>query len=273
VFQGWRKLEANELEEAERLIRLFVDQVPDDADGLHLLGRILTKKGQPETAARFYWQALAADPRHLGAAEEIDRLIRADGFAMAKQDRKSLDRVRAEYQRLIDAAPDNPFVRNNAGFLLREAWLAHPKDPAWRDVADLAAEQYDAAVEAIGRWTEERGRTIPWKRRILNAQIVCDAGILRDNWPELADPVRAEFCFREALLWSDWGVLDAWTYLSKQYVHQGRDQDLYELARHCADGLKDAEGKPLAAERAKARAVAVRLETEGKVGQGKTGQD
>jgi tetratricopeptide (TPR) repeat protein len=263
VFQAWRKLDAGETDEAERLLELFASQVPDDADANFLLGRILRDRGDVEEAQAHFWSALAADPRHLGAAEALDAAIRARGLALAKQSREGLSAVVSEYERLIAAAPQNPYVRNNLAFLLREAWSAHRDDPAWTDAIQLSAKHYDAAVAIVGRWTAERARSIPWAGRYAYAQMVCDAGVLRQNFEPVKDLVRAEFCYRQSLAWTEWGYLDSWTYLSKLLEDQGRWKELHELALRCANGLRDETGEPLASARDAARAKAARIEADG----------
>ena len=265
LLQAQDRIARQEYDEAERVLEAFLATHPEDADGFYALGRVRAAQGRIDEADGLYRRAVEADGDHLAAAEAVDQAIRKTGLGRAKANLDAALDVESEYAWLLDRAPNNPFVRNNVAFLLREAWLAHREDPAWRPLLDAAVAYYDDAVRVIGPWSPEKHRELPWSTRHAFAQIVNDAGVIRHLYEPARDLARAEHDYLEAMRYTTWGYVDAWTYLRRIYEEQERWPELHRLARRAAEGLADAKGEPLVDAREAARALAARLEADGKV--------
>ncbi len=264
LLQAKDRIARKEWAEAERTLDAFLAAYPEDADGLYGLGELREAQGQADEALDYFRRAVVADGDHLAAADRVDRSIRQGGLARAKANLDAALDVEAAYAWLVERTPHNPFVRNNVAFLLREAWLAHEADPAWRPVLDAAIAYYDDAVRVIGPWTPEKQRELPWATRHAYAQIVNDTGVIRHLYEPCRDLARAEHDYLEAMRYAEWGYIDAWTYLRRIYEEQARWPELYRLACRAAEALADAAGRPLEGPRAAARALAERLEAEGR---------
>jgi Flp pilus assembly protein TadD len=81
-------------DEAIALLRVLVDDEPDDADALSLLGYSLRKLGQLDAAEHFYLRALDVAPEHLGANQYLGELyVQRGEFAKARTRLDLLDAV------------------------------------------------------------------------------------------------------------------------------------------------------------------------------------
>jgi Flp pilus assembly protein TadD len=65
---------AQRYDEAIAILRVLVDDEPEDADALSLLGYSLRKSGQPDRAEHFYLKAIEVAPDHLGANQYLGEL-------------------------------------------------------------------------------------------------------------------------------------------------------------------------------------------------------
>lgn len=76
---GWidtaqKKIDAGDFRGAIPILTVLVQQQPNNADALNLMGYSLRKTGQTEPALQYYNKALALNPRHLGANEYLGEL-------------------------------------------------------------------------------------------------------------------------------------------------------------------------------------------------------
>jgi len=262
--EAYRLLAEKRWEDLAAFVRAYVDEFGEDADAAYCLGKVEEAAGREEQAIARYWRALELDGRHVQAAEELDRRLRKDALVRARTSLEDARTVYADYARIFELAPGNPYVRNNAAFVMREAWKAHPTQPSWREILLLSAKTYEAAARAIGPWRDEKEQALSWADRYAYAQIINDTGIVFHLFDPIRDLERAERYYVRALRYVNWGYLDAWTYLKQVYEEQGRWQDLHDLALRCADGLATEAGDPIESARAAARALADELVASGK---------
>lgn len=242
----------------------YIEEFGEDADAVYCLGKAHEGQHREKDAVTHYERALTLNDEHLQAAEELDRRLRRHAIQRARNSVSAAHGVLADYQRLLDLAPRNPYVRNNAGFALREAWNHHKADPAWRKILFQSARLYEEAARLIGPWRPEKEAEIPWAQRYAYAQIINDAGIIFHVFAPTRDHERAERYYVRALEYVNWGYADAWTYLQQIYEEQMRWQDLHDLAEKCAQGLSSEKGEPLEKPREQARALADKLVADGK---------
>lgn len=79
-------VEAADYEDAIRILEKLKRKSPRDPDVLNLLGYAHRKLGRMEPALELYQEALAIDPRHLGANEYLGELYLETGqLAMAEE--------------------------------------------------------------------------------------------------------------------------------------------------------------------------------------------
>ena len=87
-------IEAGNYAAAMPLLHRVVASNPKDADAYNLMGYATRKSGDVNGALRFYNQALALDPRHLGAHEYIgEAYLQLDRLPEAEQHLARLDSI------------------------------------------------------------------------------------------------------------------------------------------------------------------------------------
>ncbi|MFV1959705.1 MAG: tetratricopeptide repeat protein, partial [Planctomycetota bacterium] len=253
VLQALDLLEGGKADDAIVVLESYLAEREGDADALHLLARAWRKKGEATQADLLEWKALAANPDLFAAAEALDVQLRTGGIARAKASLEAARKILAAYRKLLAASPRNPYVRNNLGYLMREAWNAHREDEAWLEILSVSAEAYAEATRIIGPFTPKKARTLSWETRWAYAQMVNDTAVIFHLYEPVRDLQRAEDDYRLALEYTAYGYPDAWTYLRRIYTEQKRWKDLRDLALRCAQGLCNAKGEPLSTAREGAR--------------------
>lgn len=134
LAEAYAALEANTLDEAQRLYNQLLRNEPKNIDALLGLAAIATQQGKPEEATRHYLQILELDPRHaLAQSGLISLLGRADPLA-----------AESRLKQLIAREP-SPFLYLTLGNLYADQSLwaqaqqayfqAHHLDPANADYA------------------------------------------------------------------------------------------------------------------------------------------
>ena len=84
--QAVRQVEAADYEDAREILKALNRSAPGNADMLNMLGHFHRKLGRVEAAFGYYREALAIEPRHLGANEYLGELYLEIGeFASAAQ--------------------------------------------------------------------------------------------------------------------------------------------------------------------------------------------
>jgi Tfp pilus assembly protein PilF len=101
-------IEARDYANALPLLQQVVAKDPKNADAYNLMGYATRKSGNPNGSLQYYQQALAIDPRHLGANEYIgEAYLMLDQPAQADQHLARLDSLCvfgcAEYRMLKTA--------------------------------------------------------------------------------------------------------------------------------------------------------------------------
>ncbi len=222
---------------AERRIELD----PEDPTGWTAAGGVLLRMGRREAAHDHLVQALRLDP----ASDSAARLLEATARSFLEDDR---DRAFAVYDELLALRPADPYVRNNYGFILREAVSPHttidddgiqtlrPDAPEEaRRLLDRCVAVYREAAAAIDDGAEMDPKT-GW----VLAGIVNDYGLVLHYFKDVQDPLEAERQYQRALRMTDYGYMD--TYLpnlrrlySKVLHH--RALSLYAVAREARTAI------------------------------------
>ncbi len=104
---------AGRLAEAETLYRQILEQVPDDADTLFLLGSLALQTARPEAAADWIGQAIAVAPDDVPAEFHYNLALACAGMGRAAE-------AAAHFRRAISVAPDFVEAHNGLGSALRE---------------------------------------------------------------------------------------------------------------------------------------------------------
>ncbi len=87
-------IEAKDYGNSMPLLQQVVASDPKNADAYNLMGYATRKSGNPNGALQYYNQALALDPRNLGAHEYIgEAYLQLDRLAEAEQHLKRLDSI------------------------------------------------------------------------------------------------------------------------------------------------------------------------------------
>lgn len=110
-----RRLQADNLDEAESLLDALSELLPDDADVLHFRGILAHRRGRREEALRLLQASLAVDPSYVDAHSNLGNVYKEMG---------DLENARAAYGRAIELDPKHAAALNNLGITLRG--LGHP---------------------------------------------------------------------------------------------------------------------------------------------------
>lgn len=258
--QDWKK--------ARELYARYGEVAPQGAPGYYAAGLCAAAQNDDKAAERLYYKALAADPTHAQAAFAIQKMIMASGAEQtARGSVKGAKEVIARFEPLMEAAPEMAWIRNDLGFLLREAYGANARggDRAqWLPILKACTEVYTEGAELLGEWTAEKERTYDWAKRYAEAQMINDTGLMYQFYPETKDYDTAERYYNIALEYTEDGYRDAYNNLARILTEQERWQDLYDLSMSAAESITTESGAPDNATRAAARQVAKRLLESGR---------
>lgn len=135
-----------------------------DPDGLYAFASQYTRIDQPEAAERLLEQAVAHDPRHAGASNDL-------GYAWADAG-KNLERAEAMIRVAVAAEPRNASYLDSLGWVLykrgkfteavkyleQSAGADEKADPIVLDHLGDAAYQLKQATDAVGHWRQSLAR-------------------------------------------------------------------------------------------------------------------
>ena len=109
--RGWQQYQSGELEQAGRSYQQVLDQQPDHANCLFLMGILENRRGREEAAHDCFARAAQAEPDNLD-------VLNALGIASRKIGR--LQDALESYRRALRLAPDDPAILVNYGVALAE---------------------------------------------------------------------------------------------------------------------------------------------------------
>ncbi len=269
LYRGMHHVDMEEWEKAVSTLKKAVRVGENPADAYYWMGKAQEALTQTDKARSSYEEALKENPNHERAAGSLELLIWDGKEPQAAVLQMSLSKIKemiARYKKLFEMAPNSPWIRNNLGLLLRDAWVRRGQaDNDWRVVLDESAAAYVAASKIIGEWDATLSQTLSFQVRYSYAQVISDTGLMFQFHKPIEDLDRAELYYLRALDFSDYGYYDAWNNLRQIYAAQEKWDELYDLALMCADGLVTANLNEHFEGRAQARAVAKQLLDEGKV--------
>lgn len=137
---------AGRLEEAERIYRQILSQVPDEPDAFQLLGLIAIDRGRPEEAVELIGRAVSLKP---GVAAYHSYL----GIAL-----KSLSRFEealAAYQKAIRLKPDYADAHYNQGNVLRELGRMDEAVASYRTALELKPDSLNVYTNLAAVFQEQ----------------------------------------------------------------------------------------------------------------------
>ena len=257
-YWGYTLQEAGKLDEAEKAYRQFVAVSRNAAIGWFQIGELLRdKKGDAEGARKAYLESLKAASNHPKADVAVYWLLQPlnekarDAVATAAATKALLK----EYDAIIALAPKNISARNDAGFVLREAY-GRTKD---KSLLEASVAHYEAAAALVGEWKPEYETTVPYRDRHGFAQVLNDTGLMFQYYPETRDLKKAESYYRQAMEWTAYGYWDAYGNMMKILEGAGRFEEAKDFAESCAEGIKQESGEPQESFRGTCRGDAERL--------------
>ena len=143
-----REHQAGRLAQAEQLYRQILQANPYHADGLHLLGVLVSQKGRDDLAVSFIERAIAVKP---GVAAFHNNL----GFSYHAL--KRWDDAEAEYFQAIQLQPDFAMAHNNLGNVYRSQGNAQKAANCYRQAVQLQPD-YPEANGNLGVVLQEQGQ-------------------------------------------------------------------------------------------------------------------
>lgn len=217
---------------------------PEDPLGWVRGGDLFSEHQQWTEALRHYTRALEIDPNHGAASygfEVVARAVATEDFV----------RCVAIYERLLALRPNDPFSRNNLGFLLREAvspWTtmaegqvqtlradAPPEIAGWLDRCR------DVYAEATALIPEEDDDSRPMEESWNLAGIVNDYALMIHYFADIQDVDLAERLYWRVLRMTDGGFKDAYAPNLQRLYGTLRPERLlswYRAARLCKDAIQ-----------------------------------
>lgn len=204
---------------------------PEDPMSWYWLGRTSLEAGVPSARALDHFaQGLRVDPGHLYCSFQIEQLARA---SLEKDPMATV----AIYERLIALRPDDPYTRNNFGFVLRDLVSRHTEKLEGgleRIPADAPEGTHDLLERCVEVYAEAVANIDPAKDAELDertawnlAGIVNDYGLIIHYFVDVQDARLAERQYLRALEMTDYGFKD--TYLP----------NLHRLYRYVLTGVDD----------------------------------
>jgi type IV pilus biogenesis/stability protein PilW len=124
-----RLLQANRLDDAERIFRVLLENYPDVPEILHFYGILAHRKGRDDQAIESIEKAIAIAPTYADAHNNLGNI-----YNKAGQPEKAVD----AYRRAIELSPGNVAAHNNLGTVLKDL-----------DRFEEAAEQFAKAIELM----------------------------------------------------------------------------------------------------------------------------
>ena len=238
------------------------------ARGWLLGGGLLLDLKQWGEAKKHFAKAFAIEPGSLEAASGMERA--AQGLVPT-----DLERALTIYDELLLLRPDDPYVRNNLGFVLREVvspWtdmaqsglqrLKPEAPPRIRKVLERCAEVYG---EAVARIPEEKDKDLDEMEAWNLAGIVNDYALIIHYFVDVQDAPRAEALYLRVLAMTGYGFKDTYSpNLQRLYafVLPGREMTWYRAAMKAKDAIllerQDASGRTVLAPDDNKRAAAAK---------------
>ncbi|MGE0192983.1 MAG: tetratricopeptide repeat protein [Planctomycetota bacterium] len=216
---------------------------PDDPAGWRLVAKVFEAMDQPEEAIRHLEEALRRDPNDRAAVIRFDAVARS----VVEDDP---ERTIAWYERLVAVCPDDPFLWNNLGFLLREQVSPHTvlgeggQQKLTAEAPDRVHAQLLRCVEAYERAValvdpaEDGLREIEQDWNL--ATVVNDLGLMLHYFVDVQDGPRAEALYLRALAMTEDGYKDSYVpNLQRLYrdILTGHELAWYRAAVRAAEGL------------------------------------
>ena len=265
-YLAYNRYSAKEYKDAIGFFERYVKVSKQPAEGWYWMGKAADALGDDVQAESAYVATLKADPTHRFAAWELDKRIQQTGImGRAKQSVKEAEKVIQQYQRLLKLAPQNANVRNNLGFTLREAYVAHLGQKKWEPILRASVKYYVEASDILGEWTPEKEATLNWSQRYAQAQIISDTGLMFQFYEATRDLDKAIDYYETALEYSDDGYRDAYNNYKDILLHLKRWDDAYELAKACAEAIRTEQGQPDVFTRNQAKTLMKKLVDSGRV--------
>ncbi len=188
-------------------------RAPKDPMSWYGSGRALVEAGVPSRALEQFLQGLRLDPNHLYCSFQVEQLARA----VLPEDPAAACAI---YERLIALRPDDPYTRNNYGFILRDLVSAQT-DKLTGGLERIKADAPEGTHERLKRcvevYAEAVARIDPAKDRELDeatawnlAGIVNDYGLIIHYFLDVQDALLAERQYLRALEMTDYGFKDTY---------------------------------------------------------------
>lgn len=262
------RFKASDFKEARTLYERYAKASDNPGAGYYAAALAADQMGDAAAADKLHYKALAANPAHGQAAAALQKRIMESGAEQrARKSPADAQKVIAEFEPLLKAAPEMAWIRNNLGFILREAYVGGARgggEAKWRPILKAATKVYTEGADILGEWTHEKEQSYTWQQRYAEAQIISDTGLMYEFYPATRDDDTAEKYFNTALEYTEDGYRDAFDGMTRLLARQERWQDLYDLAMACAEGLTTESGAPDQSGRSRAAGIAKKLLADGK---------
>jgi len=263
-FIGFDQYSKKEFDAAIESLGKYVERTKTPGAAWHYLGRALDGAGREDEAKEAYVKALKENPADEASAGQIDAKLQQAHAGSAGASLSNAKAAIAAYKELFELAPTASSPRNNAAFILREAFARHQNDQSWMPVLDECIRLYTESSDLIEKKIDGRAEAFDDATLWNYAGVINDTGLMYQYYPAREDLEKAEEYYIRALELTGDGYADAFGNLVKVYQKQGRLQEAYELARDCAESLRHADGTPHPARRL-AQQVRDQLASSGKV--------
>jgi tetratricopeptide (TPR) repeat protein len=232
-----------DVDQAIAVAKERIDAAPRSADGYLLLGDVLLTAERRAEAEVAYRRALDAEP---GSREGVARLERLAAAWMATD----VERGISIYEAILRLLPDDPFVRNNLGFVLREAVtpftttgpheMQRIKPDAPHRVRAWLERSVAAYADAVRLVPESDDKDLDDARAWNLAGIVNDYALMLHYFSDVQDLPKAEALYWRALRMTRFSFKDTYApNLQRLYglLLPHREWAWYVAARQARDAI------------------------------------
>lgn len=234
---------ADRFEEAFAVMERRLAAFPEEIDGYKLAASLYLRAKRLDEAEELAHRAIAMDP----SDNRISFLVERIAQSYIKTD---FPRALATYERLLEARPQDPYSRNNLGFLLREHVSPHTtveagaiqrlKPDAPQEIRDLLIRCRDVYAEATALIPEAEDESRDLMTSWNLAGIVNDYALMIHYFADIQDGPLAERLYHRVLRMTEDSFKDTYRpNMQRLYTFVLKDRELtwYRTARRCQDAI------------------------------------
>jgi tetratricopeptide (TPR) repeat protein len=218
-YLGYTQFLGQDWEGAAESFRKAMSLSPKTSSYVYFLGYALEKQGDARGALAQYRKALQLDPNNVDAAGRFELIIRGQ---------TDFDTIEKLYEELARLAPEQGFIFNDYGLVLRN----------WAEGRGAAKNPNPPAL--VLRRLKRSGEIYEIAAKLVpdDAQVQSDTGLLFEYYPAIRDDAKAKKYFTRSLEISEYTYRDAFDGLNRLCQRSGDWETLLDYAEGVIGALE-----------------------------------